>query len=110
MGAVLYEMLTARRPPHRGAAAPGARNRNVPSEVDVIVLKAVAPNAGARFQSAVTLAAELRSVAAILDVRGSIGDEDGPPEDHATSVGRILLLAVVILLALGGVAWWMTAR
>jgi len=109
VGAVLYEMLTARRPSHRGAAAPGAANRRVPSEVDAIVLKAVAPNAALRFQSAVTLAAELRSVAAILDIRGSAGDEDAPPEAHRTSVGRILLLAVVILLALGGV-WWMTAQ
>ena len=110
VGAVLYEMLTTRRPPHRGAAAPGARNRKVPSEVDVVVLKAVAPNAASRFQSAVTLAAELRSVSAILDVLGSVGDEDGSPAGHATSVGRILLLTAVILLALGGVAWWMTAR
>jgi serine/threonine-protein kinase len=110
VGAVLYEMLTTRRPLHRGAAAPSASNRNVPSEVDEIVLKAVAPNAASRFQSTVTLVAELRSVAAILDVRGGAGDEDGQQEEHATSVGRVLILTAVILLALGALAWWMAAR
>ena len=34
VGAILYEMLTTRRPLHRGAAAPSASNRHVPSEVD----------------------------------------------------------------------------
>ncbi|MBI2829159.1 MAG: serine/threonine protein kinase [Acidobacteria bacterium] len=110
VGAVLFEMLTTRRPPHRGTAAPSASNRNVPSEVDAIVLKAVAPNAALRFQSVATLAAELRSAAAILDVRGGAGDEHGRPEEQATSVGRVLILTAVILLALGGLAWWMAAQ
>src|SRR6266850_1036833 len=42
--AVLFEMLTGRRPLHRGAAAPSANNRHVPPELDEVVLKAVAPN------------------------------------------------------------------
>lgn len=107
VGAVLYEMLTTRRPLHRGASAPSASNRNVPSEIDEIVLKAAAPNAALRFQSAATLAAELRATAAILDVRGVAGDEDGQPREHAASVGRILILSAVILLALGALALWM---
>ena len=114
VGAVMYEMLTTRRPVHRGAAAPSASNRQVPSEVDEVVLKAVAPNAALRFQSAATLAAELRSAAAILDVRavaGDIaGDEDGHAEAHATSAGRVLVLTTAILLGLGALAWWMAAR
>ena len=75
MGAVLFEMLTGRRPLHRGAAAPSASNPHVPKELDEVVLKAVAPNPDSRYQSAATFAAELRSVGAILDVRGSVGDE-----------------------------------
>jgi len=110
VGAVLYEMLTTRRPLHRGAAAPSASNRNVPSEVDKVVLKAAAPNAASRFQSAATLAAELRGAAAILDDRGGAGDEDGHPEEHAMSVGRVLILTTAILLGLGVLAWWMAAR
>lgn len=109
VGAVLYEMLTTRRPLHRGAAAPSASNRNVPSEVDDIVLKALAPNAASRFQSAATLAAELRSAAAILDVDEDAGGDAGQPEEPSTSVGRVLILTAVILLSLGVLAWWMAA-
>lgn len=105
VGAVLYEMLTTRRPSHKGAAAPSASNAHVPKELDDIVLRAVAPNPDSRFQSAVTLAAELRSIAAILEVRGGASDEESV-EEATTSVGTVVLLAVVILLALGGVAWW----
>jgi len=107
VGAVLYEMLTTRRPQHRGASAPSASNRNVPSEIDEIVLKAAAPNAALRFQSAATLAAELRATAGILDVRGAAGDEDDQSHEHAASLGRVLILAAAILLALGALAWWM---
>lgn len=114
VGVVMYEMLTTRHPMHRGAAAPSASNRSVPSEADEIVLRAVVPNAALRFQSAASLAAELRSVAAILDVRASAGDgagdEDGHPEEHAASVGRVLALTAAILLGLGALAWWMAAR
>ncbi len=44
LGAILYEMLTMRKPMHRGSAAPSASNPHVPKELDAIVLKAVAPN------------------------------------------------------------------
>src|SRR5258705_11093473 len=73
VGAVLYEMLTGRRPLHRGAAAPSASNAHVPREVDDIVLRAVAPNPDSRFQSSAALAAELRRIGAMLDVRGHVG-------------------------------------
>ena len=109
VGAVLYEMLTTRRPLHKGASAPSSSNRDVPPEIDEIVLKAAAPNAALRFQSAATLAAELRATAAILDVRGAAGDEDDQAHAHAASLGRVLILAAIILLALGALAWWTTA-
>ena len=105
VGAVLFETLTGRRPLHRGAAAPSANNPHVPPELDDVVLKAVAPNPDSRYQSAATLAAELRSVAAILDVRGSVGDE-GDDEERSANVGSVVLIAIVILVALGAIAWW----
>ena len=85
VGAVLYEMLTTKRPPHKGAAAPSASNSNVPPELDEVVLRAVAPNPDLRIQSAAALAAELRSLAAILDVRGVAEDdhEHGEPASPA---------------------------
>jgi serine/threonine protein kinase len=103
VGAVLYEMLTTKRPSHKGAAAPSAANPHVPKELDEIVLRAVAPNPDLRFQSAVTLAAELRSVAAILDVRGGATDEE--PAGTPTTVGRIILIAVIILSAIAALVW-----
>ena len=60
IGAILYEMLTSRRPLHRGASAPSAANSHVPKELDEVMLKAIAPNPESRYQSAATLAAELR--------------------------------------------------
>lgn len=107
VGAILYEMVATRRPLHRGAAAPSASNRHVPAELDEIVLRAVAPNPAARFQSAATFAAELRSLAAILDVRGGTGDDAHAPAERAASVGRVLLMTVLILLALGAAVWWL---
>ena len=106
VGAVLFEMLTGRRPLHRGAAAPSASNSHVPKELDEAVLKAVAPNPDSRYQSAATFAAELRSVGAILDVRGTVGDEPDD-EPRASSVVGILVLAVVILLGIAAVVWWL---
>ncbi len=109
VGAVLYEMLTTRRPLHRGSAAPSASNPHVPAEVDEVVLKAVAPNAALRFQNAATLVAELRVVAAILDVRSGAGDAGGHRKGSMTSVGRVLIMTTVILLGLGLLAWWFAA-
>src|SRR5689334_6886184 len=107
VGAMMYEMLTTRRPMHRGASAPSARNPHVPPELDEIVLKAVAPNPDSRYQSAATLAAELRSVNAIFEVRGIVGDDTEQVESNTSNnVGRILLLTAIMLLLIGGIAWW----
>jgi serine/threonine protein kinase len=107
VGAVLYEMLTTRRPSPKGASAPSASNANVPKELDDIVLRAAAPNPDLRYQSVATLAAELRSLAAILDVRGIAGDE---PEIEVpeSNVGRNFLIAVIVLALLGAVVWYFT--
>ncbi|MBI4885758.1 MAG: serine/threonine protein kinase [Acidobacteria bacterium] len=106
VGAVLYEMLTTRRPPHRGAAAPSAANTHAPRDLDDVVLRAVAPNPELRCQSAAALAAELRAVAAILDVRGVAGDEEEHADPPAAHVGRALTIALLILLGLGLLVWW----
>ena len=105
VGAVLYEMLTTRRPSHRGAAAPSASNSHVIADLDEIVLTAVAPNPDLRYQSAATFAAELRAVAAILDERGGAGDEE-PAEPPGTSVGRVMAMTVVILALVAALLWW----
>jgi eukaryotic-like serine/threonine-protein kinase len=106
VGAVLYEMLTGRRPLHRGASAPSASNPHVPKELDEIVLKAAAPNPDSRYQSAATFAAELRSAASILDVRGAVGDEEDHDEVAPHTVSRTLVLTIVMLLVIAAIAWW----
>jgi eukaryotic-like serine/threonine-protein kinase len=106
VGAVMYEMLTGRRPLHRGASAPSASNPHVPPELDAIVLKAVAPNPDSRYQSAATFAAELRTANAIFDVRGVVGDDSEGDEGTTNNVGRLLLFTAIMLLLIGGIAWW----
>jgi serine/threonine-protein kinase len=105
VGAILYEMLTTRRPPHRGAAAPSASNPNVPKELDDATLRAVAPNPASRYQNVAVLAAELRALNPVLDARGIAGDEE-LPDEPTTSVRGILLTTAVLLLLAAAVAWW----
>src|SRR4029453_14123049 len=83
VGAVMYETLTGRRPMHRGAAAPSASNPHAAPERDEGMLRAVAPNPDNRYQSAAAFAAQLRSVDAVLDARGTLSDEED--HDEATS-------------------------
>ncbi len=106
VGAVLYEMLTGRRPLHRGASAPSASNPTVPREVDDIVLRAVAPNPDSRYQSSAALAAELRSIGSLLDVRGVVGDDDDQQEAPLHSASRTIVLAIAMLLVIAAIAWW----
>jgi len=106
VGAVLYEMLTTKRPSHKGAAAPSASNPHVPKELDEIVLKAVQPNPDLRYQSVATFCAELRSVVAIIDVRGGAGDEEDE-EPPKANVGRVFLLAAIMLAAIAAIVWYL---
>ncbi len=110
VGAILYEMLTTRRPMHRGASAPSASNPKVPKEVDAIVLKALAPNPASRYQSAVAFAGELRSSIAVLDALGVAGEEEELAQTSSTSVGRVLAMAGAMLLVAAALAWWFWGR
>ena len=106
IGAILYEMLTGRRPLHRGASAPSAANAHVPKELDEVLLKAIAPNPESRYQSVATLAAELRGMAALVDARGGAGDEEDQLVEPSTSISRVMVMALLILVAIAVVAWW----
>ena len=101
IGAILFELLTARRPSPKGAAAPSAGNAYVPPDVDAVVLKAIAPNPRFRYGSAAELAAELRRVSAAAD---AVDDEAVEPERPFPS-GVVATLVVAALMAL--VAWWL---
>jgi serine/threonine-protein kinase len=105
IGAVLYEMLTARKPMHRGASAPSSSNPMVPKELDAIVLKAVAPGAERRYQTAAELAGSLRTVMPALQLPEIPADVAARP---ATSVGRIVVVTACVLAVIAGVVWWLT--
>jgi eukaryotic-like serine/threonine-protein kinase len=109
VGAILYEMLTTRRPMHRGASAPSASNPKVPKEIDAVVLKALAPNPASRYQSAVGLAGELRASIAVLDQLGVAGEEEELAQSSSTSVGRVVVMAA-IMLVVAVLAWWFWFR
>jgi serine/threonine protein kinase len=103
VGAILYEMLTARRPPHKGAAAPSTFNAHVPKALDVLVLKAVAPNPESRYQNAATLAAELRSIHAAMNAPGASLDE--VPVRSRPRLPMALIVAATIGGLLGALFW-----
>ena len=126
LGIVLFEMLTGRLP-FSGATStalalqivqaqappPSALNRSVPRDVDPIVGKALAKSLDQRYESAATLAAELRSIVAILDVRAETHANEPATAPITTRprrtsyAGWILLL--LLLAALAAIGWWKRA-
>ena len=105
VGAILYEMLTMRRPLPKGSSAPGASNPNVSKDLDAVVLKAVAPNPDLRYQSIAALAGDLRAIASAPD-RDDIAVAEREKAASSTSVSRVLLMTLVILALIAAVLWW----
>ena len=70
LGVVLFEMLTG-RPPSEASPRLGA---SMPRELDEIVGKALGAYSEGGYEAAATCAAELRSIAAMLDVRAASAD------------------------------------
>jgi serine/threonine protein kinase len=121
---VLYEMLAGRHPfAGSGAAATivsiiqstpprvSSVRPDVPKDLDPILARALAKDMEARQQSAAAFSAELRSVAAMLDVRS--GDSEPheliPIDDEGGGAGKW----IAILLALAGIAaavWYFALR
>ena len=121
LGIVLFEMLTGRLP-FKGATStalalqivqaappvPSAVNPSVPRELDPIVAKALAKSLDQRYESAATMAADLRAVAAILDVRSHRTE---PPSSTVTILPprrsySLPIALAVLLAAAAAVAWF----
>jgi hypothetical protein len=85
-------------------------NSSVPRELDPIAVKALTRSPEERYESAATLAAELRSVAAILDVRSGAVEPPtvAPARRRRQSVARWLIPALI--LAAVAVLVWLAAR
>ena len=106
VGAILYEMLTMRKPMHRGSAAPSASNPHVTKELDAVVLRAVAPNPDSRYQSVATFAADLRAVSSALDLDEP--DQNATSASTSTTVGSVVLTTLVIMVVVVAILWWVT--
>jgi serine/threonine protein kinase len=103
----MYEMMTGRQAARgrpRSIPVPVSESsKGVPKDLDAIISKALATDLDKRYQSAATLSAELRSVAAILDSRAA--DAEAAFEPPARRRGRPLV-AVILLLVIAGLAFW----
>lgn len=111
LGCVLFEMLTG-SPAFSAAsrqAVPRASTvtRDVPSELDPVVARAVALDPQMRYQTAATLSAELRGVAAILDIRTAAneGERVGNRPAAASRVTPWFSLLMISAVAAGAWVW-----
>jgi serine/threonine protein kinase len=106
LGAVFFEMLTGRPP--SGSRAPSEVDPHLPRELDPIVLKTLAPDDS--YQTSATLAAELRSVAAILDVRNDGAKESAVTLPRGSRRRKVTawIVALALLAALAWVVWTAT--
>ena len=106
LGAVLFEMLTGRQ---RGLGlAPSSLNRSVPPELDRIVGRMLAANIEQRFQSAATVAAELRAMAAILETRATAEEAafEAPRLGWNRRSGAVVVIGVLMVFAALAVWLW----
>ena len=121
LGVIVYEMLTGRTPFGASTAADTAVNVTarmpppssavveLPKEVDVTIGRALAKDLAGRQQSAVTFAAELRSIAAMLDVRAgeTVQTTLIPLDDDGGGAAKWWTLAAVLGVVGVGIWFWL---
>jgi serine/threonine protein kinase len=121
LGVVLFEMLTGRVPflassateatheaVHGPLTPPTALNRSLPPEIDAIVERMLAKKPADRYESAATVAAELRTVGAMLDARGAA--QPVPTPRAATRSSRAAWIVALAALAAIAALVWLAAR
>jgi eukaryotic-like serine/threonine-protein kinase len=108
LGAVMVEMITGRQRA-RGLVLTGLTGA-APPELEQLIARMLAANVEHRAQSAAAVAAELRSIAAVLDHR----TEQAEAADAAEPAHRIgkkqrsgAIMIVICLLALAALAFWL---
>ena len=109
LGAVMFEMLTGRQRA-RGQVLTGL-SATVPPELEYTIGRMLAANVEHRVQSAATVAAEFRSIAATLDMRTEAAEaaEAAEPARRTSRHRRTAAIALVIaaaVLAAAAAMWW----
>lgn len=101
-GALFFEMLTGRAP-SGASAVPSAVNKSLPTEVDALASK---PH-----QSAVGFAADLRSMAALLQTRAEAAERSRPTTvrgvPRRSKVPWIAAIGAMLAAAAAAAWWWM---
>jgi serine/threonine protein kinase len=106
LGAVLFEMLTGKQR-SRGVVLIGL-NPKVPAELDQLVGRMLAANVESRAQSAATIGAELRSLAAALDTRAEAEEAAFEPPRTRSEKRRASAIGTVLLIAgLAALVFWL---
>ena len=121
LGVVLYEMLTGRQPYAAAtpagtiknvlgqtAASPSAVNSNLPADLDRILMKLLAKDVDARYQTAAAVAADTRRVSSQLDGRMDEPVSEAPSPATQGS-GVTMWLALVVFVAIAAAVWWFLA-
>src|SRR5262252_6386125 len=101
--AVALQIVQGTAPP------PSSVNRSVPAEIDVIAGRALSKDLAGRYETAATMAAELRSLGAILDVRSEVSEAAGGVAAAAGPRERSgigWLVVALLLAALAALAWF----
>jgi len=127
LGTIAYEMLTGRNPfraptpsetvlnvIQKRIPSPSETNADIPADLDAILTRALSRNIEERHQSAASLAAELRSMAVVLDVRtGDTAEPSGllPLDERPDRNAAGLLTGALAAAAAGAaVVWWYLAH
>jgi TolB-like protein len=120
LGVVLYEMLTGANPfaaesptaallnvAQKRPLLPSNVNKTLPRDLDPILMKMLAKDPHHRYDSAASLAAELRSVATVLDIRSG----EAEPRNVKVAAARRRrfpwkpIVALLAILVAGAAGW-----